>query len=250
MEKIQKILIYLIISAAVFAQTDYILKSKQIVVVVSENWEDINAKMYLFDKVDGDWIKKIDNIDIVFGHKGLAWGRGLLSDEYIKGKIKKEGDSCAPAGIFKIYRAFGYLPKDSLKLKIDYFTSDTTTFCIDDPNSQFYNMLVDVDTIKQIDWKRKERLKLKSDAYKYCIVVEHNTENIVKYGGSCIFIHLWIKDKKNPERYEPTMGCTSLSEDAALELLQSLDSKLNPILIQVPKKEYEILRKKYNFPNI
>lgn len=251
MEKIKKILIAILLFISISYATDLdIAKSKQIIVVITDNWNSVDAKLYLYNKIGNKWKNEIKNIDVVLGHKGLAWGRGLHSEKYHKGKIKKEGDSCASAGIFKIYRAFGYLPASSWKLKVDYFTSDSTTFCIDDPNSKYYNQLVDIDTIKKIDWKSKERLRLRSDAYKYCIVVEHNTKDIIKGAGSCIFIHLWIKDKINHDKYEPTMGCTSISEDAIIELLSKLDKKLYPIIIQLPFREYNILRKIYNFPAI
>jgi L,D-peptidoglycan transpeptidase YkuD (ErfK/YbiS/YcfS/YnhG family) len=61
---------------------------------------------------------------------------------------------------------------------------------IDDPNSDQYNTYVKGAT----DAKSYENLLLKNDAYKHCMVIEYNTNPIVKGKGSAIFFHLGVKN--------------------------------------------------------
>jgi D-alanyl-D-alanine dipeptidase len=255
MEKIKKISIIIILFFCANILYPNILykqnkfQSKQIILVLTKNWNTTEGELYFWEVSKNKWNKVIENVPVVLASKGLAWGRGLLDINYLKGRLKQEGDSCSPAGIFKIKRAFGYIKKDSLNINLDYFQADSTTFCVDDVNSKYYNQLVNIDTIKQIDWKSRERLRFyNSDLYKFCIVIEHNTENIKPSLGSCIFIHLWLKDRKNSEKYIPTSGCTSLSEENIIKLINLLDKNKNPIIIQLPINEYKKISKIFNLP--
>jgi D-alanyl-D-alanine dipeptidase len=72
--------------------------------------------------------------------------------------------------------------------------------------------------------------------YKYGIFVDHNSSPQISACGSCIFIHIWINKGK------PTSGCTSLSEEQIVKLLHWLDIKKNPLLIQLPEKEFEKIK--------
>jgi L,D-peptidoglycan transpeptidase YkuD (ErfK/YbiS/YcfS/YnhG family) len=70
-------------------------------------------------------------------------------------------------------------------------------------------------------------MRLKSNYYKYGIVVNHNPKNI-RAKGSCIVIH--IKDK-------PTAGCTAMTEPQMIHILKLLNKKVNPLLVQGIKSE-------------
>ncbi|MDD3775796.1 MAG: hypothetical protein PHV08_07565, partial [Sulfurovaceae bacterium] len=50
----------------------------------------------------------------------------------------------------------------------------------------------------------------------------------VKGAGSCIFMHI---------KEIPTTGCTAMSESQMKEIIQWLDPKAKPLLLQAPKSE-------------
>ena len=50
--------------------------------------------------------------------------------------------------------------------------------------------------------------------YKYCIVIEYNTNPVVKGKGSAIFFH--VAD----EKYSPTAGCVAIAEKDMLQFLK------------------------------
>jgi D-alanyl-D-alanine dipeptidase len=77
--------------------------------------------------------------------------------------------------------------------------------------------------------------------YKWGLVVDHNARAIPG-GGSCIFLHIW-KDSSTA-----TAGCTAMREQDLVTLLRWLDPKRRPVLIQMPRTEYDRLRPRYNLP--
>ena len=73
-------------------------------------------------------------------------------------------------------------------------------------------------------------------------MVGHNTDPVMPGGGSCIFLHIW----KSPAG--GTSGCTAVSEAAMEELLRRLKPESNPLLVQLPRQEYERLRGAWGLP--
>ena len=118
---------------------------------------------------------------------------------------------------------------------------DLQTFCVDDSKSAFYNQIVKTDTVKK-DWDSAETMRMKSDVYKYGIFVDYNTKPATPNGGSCIFMHIWSGSTS------PTAGCTAMKEADILKLIDFLDQKKNPILVQVPRSEYDQLKHRYKLP--
>ena len=92
---------------------------------------------------------------------------------------------------------------------------------IDDPESADYNRHVRGETSA----KSYENLKLTSDAYKYCMVIEYNTDPVVKGKGSAIFFHLRESDMGT------TAGCVAISESDMLKILKGLDPAKNPMIV-------------------
>ena len=74
--------------------------------------------------------------------------------------------------------------------------------------------------------------------YELGIVVEHNKE-AVSSRGSCIFIH--VQKAKNTG----TAGCTSMSLNELKKIVNWLDEKKNPILIQIPKSSSKEILERY-----
>jgi L,D-peptidoglycan transpeptidase YkuD (ErfK/YbiS/YcfS/YnhG family) len=124
-------------------------------------------------------------------------------------KKEKEGDNITPRGIFEItkilYRA------DKIK-KIKAFIrpikiKKNMGWC-DDSKSDYYN--------KQIKLPNKfghERLYRNDNLYDIILVLNYNTNPIIKKKGSAIFIHV----SKNS--YKKTKGCIALKKKHLLKLI-------------------------------
>ena len=66
---------------------------------------------------------------------------------------------------------------------------------------------------------------LNTDIYKYCLVIEYNTNPVVKGKGSAIFFHLGIKKPYF------TLGCVAIYEENMKTMVNWLDPKQNPVII-------------------
>ncbi len=219
--------------------------SKQLIVVETDGWNSNTGIMQYFEreKAGTDWKSASSKIEIAIGKKGLAWGTGLHGGNIADGPIKKEGDGKSPAGAFNLSAVFGYAKRDSVEfLKMPYIVADPNCFCIDDPNSKYYNLVLDSLQVADADWKSRERMKLRNDLYKWGIVINHNSEPRVAGDGSCIFFHTWNNSNK------PTEGCTVLDQPTLLKMIKWLDKEKNPIVVQLPKAEYERVKTKWNLP--
>ena len=179
-------------------------------------------------------------IPVVLGKKGMAWGRGLVEFKVAAGKV--EGDNKTPAGIFRLGPAFGYAPRSVARwIKLPYVPLTKNSEGIDDPRSRYYNKLVDRSKIAKVDWRSSEQM-LRSDVlYKWGIVVAHNSA-AMPGAGSCIFLHI-LKNSG-----AATAGCTAMAERDLVELLRWFDPAKRPVLIQMPRQEYEASRTRFNLP--
>jgi D-alanyl-D-alanine dipeptidase len=213
-------------------------KSSQLIVVTSASWNKIEGEMNVYEYHSGVWKLVLKDIPIVTGRSGMAWGKGLHSTELNKGRLKKEGDGNSPAGIFYLSGLFGY--KD-ISSKMNSMKVDLQTFCVDDSKSVYYNQIVKTDTVKK-DWTSAETMRMKSDVYKYGIFVDYNVKPAVPNMGSCIFMHIWSGSSS------PTAGCTAMKEADILKLIDFLDRKKNPVLVQVPRAEYDKMKHMYKLP--
>ncbi len=196
--------------------------TKQLIVVSTQNWSTPNGILQRYEKKNNTWNKIGKAIDIKLGRNGLGWGIGLHTIPKDAKYIKKEGDGKAPAGIFSLKQAFGYAP---FNVRYPYTVYKETDHCVDDVHSKLYNKIVDSNKVN-IDYKSFEHMRFSKDYYKYGIVVNHNhidEAGAVKGAGSCIFIHI---------KKVPTAGCTVMREDEMKEIIQWLDTKSEPLLVQ------------------
>ena len=67
--------------------------------------------------------------------------------------------------------------------------------------------------------KSYENLLLSSIDYKYCMVIEYNTNPVIKGKGSAIFFHI------TSNQYPPTAGCVAVKEQDMLRILAWLDPR-------------------------
>ena len=212
-------------------------ESQQILLSINDSLGARSGQLFLFDKKPNNWTLREGPFKVNYGRNGLAWGLGL--HEQYEGIQKIEGDGKSPAGVFEIGQAFGYEKKPE-RCKTNYWKIDGNTQCIEDAKSKHYNRIIDNEVVSS-DWNSTDLMLRKDDLFKYGFFVKHNIQQIPGK-GSCIFFHLW----KNEE--SPTAGCTALSEKNMYTILNWIDFWRKPLLVQMPRKNYSELGKKYDLP--
>ena len=182
-------------------------KSRQLVLATNRDRLSVLVTIQALEKTRGFWQPVFPPFVGSIGEKGFA-----AIDE------KREGDGKSPSGIFRLGAAFGYLP--SVVTKMPYRQATNDDYWVDDVNSADYNKWVKGKP-SAASW---ERMKREDDQYKYGIVIEYNTNPVIKGKGSAIFLHVW-KDGK------PTAGCVAMSEEIVLKILAWLDPAKEPLII-------------------
>ena len=226
------------------AGNDLIEKSRQCLLVVTESWTATKAMMVRFDRdsINDEWRRHPSVTKVVVGKAGLAWGERsgvLVGGRIFPERIKFEGDYRAPAGAFPLHTVFGYAP--TADIKMPYQPLSPAILGIDDPQSRYYNQLVDTSKINEPDWRSFEVMRRRDDLYKWGVFVDYNVPP--KRGlGSCIFMHVW----RGPD--QPTVGCTAMSEKDLVKIIRWLDPAKNPLLIQLPRPLYDHYRETSNLP--
>ena len=127
-------------------------------------------------------------------------------------KKEKEGDNITPKGTFKITKMY-YRPdkiKNIISLVKKIKIKNNMGWC-DDPSSNLYNR-----QIKLPNKFRHEKLYRKDNLYDLILVINYNTNPIIKNKGSAIFIHI---AKKN---YKKTKGCIALKKKHLIELISKI----------------------------
>jgi L,D-peptidoglycan transpeptidase YkuD (ErfK/YbiS/YcfS/YnhG family) len=155
------------------ASTSPLGDSRQLVLVVSDNWDATTATLQRYERANPrkPWAVVGQAIPVNLGRTGLAWGRGLHDDiswyapaqpVVFMGPQKQEGDGKAPAGAFDLPLAFGYAPNTQdpqlpprpldgrwwtddphpSDLKLAYLWLEPNVYGVDDPKSRYYNSLV------------------------------------------------------------------------------------------------------------
>ncbi len=218
----------------------------QAVVVLTESWGSAEASLQLFERESlcAPWRAVNEASAAVVGRNGLGWGLGLHdATSTSTTPLKVEGDGKAPAGIFLLTAAFGYASPDAARwINLPYRQATPSLQCVDDVDSEFYNQLLDASNTP-IRWKSHEEMLRKDWLYKMGIVVGHNNAYPPIPGrGSCIFIHIW----RAPS--ERTAGCTAMAEPDLEAVLRWLDPARTPVLVQLPRSEYERYRGAWGLP--
>ncbi len=210
---------------ALFLSLVSLSASEQLILIVSNDFDTDKATLTRYESIKGHYQHLGKMITVNIGRNGLGWGIGQEGFTPKRSEpVKKEGDGKAPAGIFKISKAFGYAKSSNTKMP--YIQADKALICVDDSNSKDYNTILELnqsDNPKSFEWMRR-----KDNLYKYGLVVEHN--DIAKKGaGSCIFFH--IRKSEN----SPTAGCSAMKEEDLTNIIEWLDPEKEPIVVQIPK---------------
>jgi D-alanyl-D-alanine dipeptidase len=219
--------------------------STQCLVVIADDWNSTTGVLRAFERpgAGGVWKIRGTDVPVVLGKKGLGWGLGLVQAGG-DGPRKIEGDNKVPAGIFRLGPAFGYATAEPARwIKLPYVPLTAESEGVDDPHSRYYNQLVERSKVAQVDWRNSEQMRRPDDLYKWGIVVAHNPA-ATPGAGSCIFMHIWRNSSA------ATVGCTAMPERDLVELLRWLDPRSHPVLIQMPRADYETIQSQIALPEL
>lgn len=222
-----------------------IIESRQLVLVITAHWDAVAGALWRYERasIDVTWRVVGSQSPVVVGRNGMGWGRGLHAPLPDEGPIKKEGDGKAPAGVFRLTRAFGYAPAaEAAAVKLPYTHLTSAIECVDDSRSAHYNTLVDRSQMTAVDWNSAEQMLRPDERYRWGVIVEHNTNPTLAGAGSCIFLHIWESAAIG------TAGCTALEASRLEQLLGWLDPAANPVLVQLPASEFKRLNQSWGLP--
>lgn len=204
---------------------------------IADDWDASRGQLQAYERQPGQaWSPWGRPVPVALGRQGLAWGRGLHPQ--VGGtRSKREGDGRAPAGIFKLGLCFADPERMGLPAGLDlplrWATPDL--FWVDDPDSAYYNCLVDGRETAP-DWRSAESLLRADERYLLAAEIKHNTDPVEPGAGSCIFLHVWAGPGQG------TAGCTAMALPELLRLLQWLKADASPCLVQLPGDTYADLR--------
>jgi D-alanyl-D-alanine dipeptidase len=237
----------LAIALTAFAGAGPALKnSSQLIVVTTADWNAVDGRLQIYQRRSpgGGWKAIGDPIAIVVGKGGMAWGIGMASMDAVRSysdPVKREGDHKSPAGLFGLGDAFGYAATEPAGWKMKYIPLSSSTDCVDDSRSRFYNQILDSSKVSP-DWKSAEHMRDAGEAYRWGLVIQHNTHPARPGGGSCVFLHIWGGPGDGTE------GCTAMPEPQVVSILDWLNPSANPLLVQMPVQQYRRLAKAMDLP--
>ncbi len=245
------------LSMSVPAQTtrDPLAQSTQIIVVTTAAWSTVEGQLQRYERSNArePWRPVGESFAVVVGKNGLGWGIGVASTEDASVRrpsdpVKQEGDGKDPAGIFALGTAFGYASQALQRSKLPYLALTSATECVDDVASKHYNQIVERTAITP-DWSSSEHMRSAGESYRWGIVVDHNgtvtatsARSSVPGRGSCIFLHIWQGAGHG------TVGCTAMPQSEVERLLQWLDPKRQPLLVQLPSEQYREFSLQWKLP--
>lgn len=215
-------------------------KAKFLITGVVDDWTSTKVTLRLWQHTKDGWAADGAPWSGVIGRSGTAWGIGLHGETPPReGPVKKEGDGKSPAGLFAIRGVYG-LPTEAPKgVKLPYETTAQGDWqCVDDPNSEHYDEIVDRKVVAS-DWESAEELLRDDELYTFVVDIAHNPKRV--HGkGSCIFLHVWA----GPD--STTSGCTAMEKAKLTNVLEEIDS--STLYVLLPKADYAALAPSWGLP--
>jgi L,D-peptidoglycan transpeptidase YkuD (ErfK/YbiS/YcfS/YnhG family) len=187
---------------------DRIYTSRQAILVNNTDSSSVRVIIYTLERGPDGWRVVSGPIKGNIGWNGFA-ALGM----------KREGDGKTPGGIYPLGIVFGYAP--SMDTRMPYRQATRDDFWVDDVNSPFYNRWV----TGNVGAASVDKMRRDDDLYKYGIVIEYNTNPVIKGYGSAIFFHIWRREGV------PTAGCVSMAEEDMVKLIAWLDSEKKPVAV-------------------
>ena len=186
----------------------------QLLVVFNDTPDSDSATLLAMEKKNKKWIIVSSPLPAGIGRNGFA-----------APDTKREGDKKTPTGFFRLGQLFCY--EDGVNTRMPFIQATSEDKWIDDPDSDDYNRHVRGST--QAD--SYENLLLNGNDYRYCMVIEYNTNPVVKGNGSAIFLHL-----SEGESVNSSSGCVVLSQKDMEQLLKWMDPELKPSILMGNEK--------------
>lgn len=186
----------------------------QLLVVFNEKPDQNSAVLVAMEKKNKVWRVISTPMPVGIGRKGFA-----------APNAKREGDQHSPTGFFRLGQLFCY--DKAVNTRMPFIQTTVEDKWIDDPNSADYNQYIRGETAA----KSFENLKISSDEYKYCLVVEYNRNPVVKGMGSAIFLHLSEGEKPNP-----SAGCVVITQKEMEGLLKWMNPDSKPSILMGNEK--------------
>ncbi len=191
------------------AAQEALRQASQVLLVRNGNPAQAEVQIWALEKKKGEWRNFLGPLEGVIGRNGFAApGR------------KREGDGRTPTGTFRLGTVFGYAPVFPTRMLYRQATVDDVW--IDDVHADDYNRWVKRGETRAASF---ERMLRNDDLYKLGIVVEYNTDPVIKGKGSAIFFHLW------KEKGVATDGCIALAEADLRRIAGWLDPAAMPVVI-------------------
>jgi L,D-peptidoglycan transpeptidase YkuD (ErfK/YbiS/YcfS/YnhG family) len=187
---------------------------RQLIVVFNHSPKDSSAILVALEKVNNTWNMFATPVKAGIGRKGFA-----------NPGEKREGDLKSPSGLFRLGQLFCY--DNSVSTKMPFIQTTSQDKWIDDPESHDYNRLVRGATSAK-SW---ENMKLTSNEYYYCMVIEYNFYPVVKGMGSAIFLHLSLGENPNSGA-----GCVIIRQKDMEWLLKWMRPESNPSILMGTEK--------------
>ncbi|PKN77346.1 MAG: hypothetical protein CVU52_00920 [Deltaproteobacteria bacterium HGW-Deltaproteobacteria-10] len=184
-------------------------KSSQLLLVTNNSPSSVDVKIHALEKQGGKWKIVRESFNGVIGKNGFA-GPGE----------KREGDGKTPSGIFSLGLTFGY--GEYAQTKMPYRQALPDDLWIDDVHAGDYNRWVKQADTNAVSY---EKMRRNDNLYKYGIVIEYNTNPVIKGHGSAIFFHVWRAENIGTE------GCVAVGEEEIIRILGWLDPQARPLII-------------------
>lgn len=198
--------------------------SRQLIVITTDGYK---GKLQMFNrkKNENNWRETSPAIPVMIGKNGL-----------IDAANKRENDHKTPAGIYSIGSAFGFGPGYIKNIHLPYIQLAPQSVCVNDPNSQFYNNIVNTEKIKNPDWKHVEQMR-QMPQYLWGITINYNQPHPVPGAGSCLAFHIWQNKNKG------TAGGIAMSEPNMEDLITWINPNKKPYVIIISKTQFAMLKK-------
>jgi L,D-peptidoglycan transpeptidase YkuD (ErfK/YbiS/YcfS/YnhG family) len=237
-------LVVLILLIAFFARAEDRISPSvaQLIIGIPPTWDSMNGQLQRFDRTSDGWRAAGPPVPVLFGRSGLAWGRGLMNGPE-DSPVKVEHDRRAPAGVFRIGTIYTYDKSLPLNANYPFHTVGPGDAWVDDIHSDHYNQHVTVDAKNPPAWFEKQKMRRGDFAYRWLVEIRHNADPPVPGFGSAIFFHI----RRGPAR--PSSGCTTMAENALVELICWLRASANPEYVSLPRSEYLNRWKAWGLPD-
>ena len=192
----------------------------QAIIVTPVSSSSTQAKLRLYEKLDGKWMKMSPDMKAYIGKNGFKPVKHAPLSSSDRKKYKYEGDGATPTGVFSITSLFGW--GENPGFNMPYRKTTSNDYWVSSSKKEEYNVWITKKGGPSGDWTVYEKLKIPD--YKYAAVIDYNIgSDRITGNGSAIFLH--ISDNRGY-----TSGCISLSEANLIKILKWLKPECKPII--------------------